>query len=441
MTHQLVATPAPFTDRPGPARQGARAYILLGFLVLIIMLGGLATWAFNARIAGAVIAAGSVKVESNRKSVQHLEGGIVGELHVTEGDAVAAGALLLRLDDTIDRATMALVTDQLTELTAQKARLTAEISDAETVIFPPEWRDASIPAKHRDIWQGQQQYFSARKTARENEEKITRQRIKSLRLEIEGLSQQVAARDRQIDLLGRELAGARKLHEKGLVTVTRILELERAEQNIAARKAEHATAIARAKAGIGELELELVQAGSRFREQATAALRSIQVQILSLTERRVAAAQRLANTEIRAPQAGTVHGLNIHTVGGVIKAGEPIMQIVPSQDRLVIEAHIPVNEIDNVYVGQQSRLQFAAFDANQTPQVPGTVIDVSRDTFNDAGNNQYFYRAIIRIEDADTLKLIPGMAVNAFIETASRPVIAYLLKPLKDSFNRAFRDA
>ena len=443
MTRQIPRLPAPPTATAARKDNSGR-YIVGGLALVVLLLGGLIGWAVTARIDGAVIAPGTVVVDSNRKTVAHLDGGIVGEILVREGERVIAGQRLIRLDDTLERAGLAIIVDQLHALTARRDRLNAELVEAEGIDFDAALLAAESP-KVREILDGQTALFEARRAARGGERKILTQRIAGLRRQIEGLKAQRAARGRQIALIKRELAGVQTLHDKGYSPLTRVLELEREAARIEAQRAEHGTEIARASNAIGEVELQIAQAAQDMREAVTAELRDAEARILNLTERRVAAETRLARIDIAAPQAGVVLGMTAHTIGGVIQAGAPIMQIVPHDDELVLRAQVSPQDVDKLRPGLASTIRFPAFDQQTTPAITGRLEGVSADRIDDAQRRVSYFAARIRIDEAERAKLggltlLPGMPAEVFIQTGERQVLSYLLKPLLDHMARALRE-
>ena len=432
------ARPAARLDNPKP-------YIMAGLVIVVQLFGGLIGWSVTATISGAVIAPGTLTVESSRKSVQHLEGGVVSEILVREGDAVRAGQLLIRLDDTIERTNLALIVDQLHELSGRQARLRAEFDSRDSIRFDPALLAQAEDAKVREILDGQRSLFAARRAAREANSKILGQRIVGFQEQIKGLKAQNAARARQIALIQQELTGAEKLHKKGHAPITRLLELRRQMTRIEALQAEHRTDIARARNSIGEVELQMAQREQDLREALSEELRDIHALALNLTERRVAAEARLARVDIKSPQSGRVLALAAHTVGGVIQPGEAIMEIVPGGDALVLQAQVMPQDVDKLQAGQKSRIVFSAFERQTTPEILGTIEGISADRVDDPRRPESFFVARIRIEDAElaklgNLELVPGMPAEVFIQTGERLALSYLMKPLLDSFKRAFKD-
>ena len=423
----------------------AKPYVALGLMVVLLLFGGLIAWSLTASIGGAVIAPGTVAVESNRKSVEHLEGGIVGALLVREGDRVEAGQLLLRLDDTVERASLAVLDDQLVELRARSARLRAELHDEQTIDFGPALQARRGELKAQQLLEAETDLFQARKASRESRREVLEQRVAGFQDQIAGLARQQDARSRQIALTEQELVGVEKLHVKGHAPLTRVLELKGRLQQFAALQAEHATDIAIASNSIGETRLRMSGDNQAFLESVSTELRDVQASILNLAERHSAAQARLSRLDISAPQSGIVLGLTAHTIGGVVRPGEPIMEIVPADDALVLEARVQPTDVDKVRAGLRSKIRLSAFDQQTTPEINGTLESISADRLEDPRRGEAYFLARIRIVEDETnkldgLELVPGMPAEVFIETGERLAISYLLKPLLDNVTRAFKD-
>ena len=427
------------------AASSLRRHLLIGVVVLACLLVGFGGWAAWASIHGAVIASATVVVETNAKKVQHAEGGIVAELKVREGDRVISGQLLVKLDETDTQANLAIIDAQLHELLARQARLEAERDTADAISFPAELIARRHEPKIGKILQGQEKLFAARRTATLGEKEQLGQRIAQVEDEIEGLKAQQESKDKQISLIGGELDGLRDLQKKGLVQKPRVLALERERARLEGERGELVANIARAGGRIGETKLRIIQIDQNTLKESLSELRDSQGKIAELQERRVAAESRLKRTEIRSPRSGFVHQLNVHTVGGVIQAGEPIMVIIPERDALVLEAMVEPRYIDQVGVGQTASIRLSAFDQRTTPELAGEVIRVSADLMQDRATGAPYYTVRIKLAPSElerlgekTLK--PGMPAEAFIQTGARTAMSYLLKPLSDQIMRVFRE-
>lgn len=428
------------------SRDGLGAYVWLGLLVLCGLVGGLVAWSLAARLDSAVVVPGLFTVESSRKTVQHLEGGIVSELLVGEGDAVRRGQVLLRLDSTLDRANLGVIESQLDALLAQRARLLAESQGRDSIGFPAALRQRRGEPAVARLLAGERELFTARRDSRSGQAALLRQRIGRFQEEIAGLEAQRASSRKEIALVDQELVGLRSLLERGYATLPRVLSLERQAERIRGQVAEVDTGIARARNGIGELRLELIQAERDEREAVSRELRRIEPQIASLQERQAAAAQRLMRVEVTAPQDGLVVGMQVSTIGGVIQPGETLLELVPLGEDLVIEARIPTDDVDKVALGQPSRIRLSAFDQATTPEIAGEVIAVSADSLTDDRDGSRYYNARIRLAEAlearvGGLELVPGMPAEVFIQTGRRSALSYFVKPLTDRLTRSFNES
>lgn len=430
---------------PTSALESIRRYTIAGIVVVLILTCGVGVWAAATEISGALIAPGTIVVESNVKKVQHPTGGVVGQLLVRDGDQVKAGDLLVRLDDTIMRANLAIVTKALTELNARKARLEAERDGAETVKFPDDLMQQSDVPEIAQVLMGERKLFELRRSARAGQKAQLQERINQSGEETTGLSAQKVAKEKEITLIEHELAGVRDLFNKNLVPMTRLTSLERDATRIDGERGQLIATIAQAKGKIAELRLQIIQIDQDLSSEVAKEMREIDAKIGEFVERKVSAMDQLKRTDIRSPQDGTVFQSTVHTVGGVMPAGEPIMLIVPEADKLTIEARVNPQDIDKVQLGQIAALRFSAFNVRTTPEIFGTVSRVSADTTTDQRTNQSYYTIRIamppeQVTRLGDVKLVPGMPVEAFVKTGERTVISYLMKPLSDQINRAFRE-
>lgn len=427
------------------AHTSIRRHLLAGVLIVVLLGGGVGGWAATTELAGALIAQGSIVVDSNVKKVQHPTGGIVGKLFVRDGDHVKAGQMLVRLDETVMRANLAIVTKGLDQLMARKARLEAERDGASVITFPPDLLAQRDNPDAQQAVESERKLFELRRKARLGKKAQLNQRIEQLQQEVSGIEAQQAAKMEEIKLIQNELAGVRKLYAKNLVQINRLTQLEREAARLAGERAQLISQAAQSKGKIAEIRLQIIQIDQDLSSEVAKELRDIDAKIGEYVERKVTAEDHLRRTDIRAPQAGTVFQSTVHTVGGVITAGEPIMLIVPDADKLEVEAKVRPQDIDQVRIGQSAVLRFSAFDIRTTPEINGTVTRVSADTTTDQRTGQNYYTIRIALPlDAEqqlgNIKLLPGMPVEAFVQTGERTVISYLMKPLHDQFMRAFRE-
>lgn len=423
-----------------------RNHAIAGMAVTFGLLGGLGAWSALAQISGAVIAPGQVAVETSAKKVQHPEGGVVAELHVREGDRVKAGDLLVRLDDTVVRANLAIVTKALDELTAQEARLIAERDGGAKIAFPETLvKRAQTVADARASMQGQQTIFDSRKTARETARTQLGEQVSQLESAIEGLGAQRSARESELKLIGEELKGVRELFAKNLAPIARVNALDRDRTRIEGERGKLIADIASARGSIAEKKIQMLRVDDDFRADVVKELSDARAKINESVERKIAAEDRLTRIEIRAPVSGMVHQLNIFTVGGVVGNGEAMMLIVPENDKLVVDAMVEPQEIEHVRLGQKAEVRFMAFSDRSLKDTIGEVIVISPDLIEDQATRRRFYRIKLAVDpplgrDGKPLTLVPGMPAEAFLIKGDRTVLAYLVKPIRDQMQRVFRE-
>jgi HlyD family secretion protein len=441
----MTALPPPRGDEP-PV-WSARRPLTLGFAALAVLVLGFGGWGSLATLSGAVVAPGQVEVEQNRQVVQHPDGGVVAEILVAEGARVAAGDVLLRLDGAEIVSELAIVTGRLTEVTARRARLEAERDGAAAPVYPqPLLDEAATRPEVADQIAGQSRLFEARSESIATETEQLSRRIDQTQSQIAGIDAQIAALDTQLGLIRQELENQRALLAKGLAQASAVLALEREEARLQGQTGELAATRAQAEGRITEIEIQISRLSVARREEATAELREIGPAELELAERRRALAERIARLDIRAPVAGVVLGLTVTTPRAVLRAADPVLYIVPQDRPLVIAAQVPPIDIDEVRVGQPAELVFPAFASRTTPHLKGTVSVVSADAFTDQSTRASFYRVEIVLDEGEIAKLgegqalLPGMPVDAFLQTRARTPFAYLVQPFTDYFTRAFRE-
>lgn len=433
------------TDPEGdPANVGSIART--GFIVIVLFFGVFGAWAWLAPLDSAAIAIGSVSVESNRKTIQHLEGGIVAEILVGEGDRVDANEIVVQLDATQARASRDLLVGRLGEALVLEARLIAERDNAGEVDFPEaELSNWDSEAAARAI-KGQKGIFESRRAAQRGREGVFRQRIAQLNEQIGGLHGQIDSEDRQIALLEEELVDVRELVEKGLARRPRLLALERNVAALEGDRSSNRASIASSKQAIGETELRISELHIQRQNEVLEELRGDQAAIADLRERLLAAQAILARTSIRSPLDGTVVDLRIHTTGGVLRPGEAIMDIVPRNDKLVIDVRIDPQDIDVVSPGLRAHVMLTAL--NRRAQIPlsGTLTSVSADLLQDPQTGAIYYlgRVELDVQQPGLVggpTLYPGMQAEVMIITGNNTPLDYLLRPLTRSLRRAMRDS
>jgi len=422
-----------------------RKHIVIGSVLVAGLALGLGGWASTAEISGALIAQGTIVVDSNIKKVQHPTGGVVGEVRVHDGDRVKAGDILVRLDETVTKANLAIVTKGLHELYARKARLGAERDGADTVAVPRELAGDIDNPDVKDAMNSERKLFELRRTARLGQKDQLQQRIQQLQEQITGLLAQQDAKTKELGFIDQELAGVRDLWQKNLVQLNRLTALERDEAKIQGERGALIATAAETKGRISEIQLQILQIDQQFSSDVAKELRETDSKIGEAVERKVTAEDQLKRTDIRAPQDGVVFQSTANTVGGVIAAGDQIMLIVPESDTLSVEVKVEPKDIDLVAFGQPVVLRFSAFNQRTTPELNGTVQRVAADTNVDQRTGQSYYLVRIAIDANEVerlgpVKLTPGMPVEAFIQTGERTLVAYLVKPLRDQLMRSFRE-
>jgi len=429
---------------PG-ARGSIQLHLIIGLAVVVVLAGGLGGWASTAEISGALIAPGSIVVESNVKKVQHPTGGVVGELLARDGDIVKAGDILVRLDDTVTKASLAIVTKNLDAQWARAARLEAEQRGLDKLTFPPQLTSRISDPDVKSLILSESKLFEVRVNGRTGQKAQLRERITQLNEEIAGLSAQEKAKDQEIALVEKELAGVRDLYDKHLVQISRLTTLERDAARLNGERAQYIASRAQAKGKITETELQIIQVDKDMVSEVSKDLRETNDKIGEFVERKVTAEDQLRRVDIRSPQDGMVLQSAVHTVGGVITAGDAIMMIVPQADDLQVEAKVNPQDIDKLQIGQKTLLRLSAFNQRTTPELNGVVSRVSPDVTTDQRTGQSYYTIRVSMPPQELarlgdVKLIPGMPVEAFVQTGDRTLISYLMKPLSDQLMRAFRE-
>lgn len=422
-----------------------RGLALAGVAGVALFAGTVGVWAVATTLSGAVIASGQFVVDGNVKKVQHSTGGIVRELVVREGDRVEQDQVVIRLDDTLTRANLQVVTKQLDELIVRLGRVQAERDGRDEIKFEAELLARIAEPAIAELTASEKNLFEARRAARDGQKAQLNKRIDQLNDEIAGLKAQQKSRDAQTKLIAEELAGIRWLYTKNLVALNRRTALEREAANLEGQSGQLVAGLAQAEGKIAEARLQIIQIDAVLREEAMKELREIQGKVAELAERRIAAEDQMKRVDIRAPSAGFVHQLAVHTVGGVISPAEPAMLIVPANDSLQVEARVMPPDIDQIRLGQAATVKIHAFNQRITPEVAGTVSRISADISRDQQTGAVFYTIRIAIEPGELARLganqiSAGMQTDAFIRTEDRTPFEYIVKPLKDQIAKAFRE-
>ena len=432
---------------------GLKAYLMRSFeserrigrrvLAVAVVVGG--GWATLAPLSGAVVIPGTVISETNIKKIQHPTGGVIANIAVNDGMRVREGDILARLDDTQVRANAQVVTKQLEEIRARIGRLTAERDGHDG---PASFGEAALEKREKGAEQLltlENSLFKARADARKSQKELLRNRIDQLNEEITGLDAQIKSKRTQFELIGQELEGVQALYDKHLTPLTRLTSLQREAARLDGERGQLVSTIAETRAKISESELQLLKLDQDFRAEVMKDLREAQDKEAELAERVVAAKDQLNHIDLRAPTAGVIHQLSVHTIGGVVTPAEVLMVIVPEADELQIDARLPANDIDQVYKGQNTLVRFSAFNQRTTPELSGVVSHVSADTTKDAQSNATYYTVRISLAGNELARLggrqlVSGMPAEVFVQTGSRTMMSYLFKPINDQLHRMFRE-
>ena len=445
-----MALPVPMGKAPKEKKKfssSIRSYVLGGTVACVALVVGFGGWAATAELASAVIASGKVVVASNVKQVQHPDGGIVGEIMVRDGEAVKAGDLLLRLDETLVAANRALLDGQIIAMETRLARLQAERDDADAITPSPELKDRSDDPLVKQALESEYKVFQARKDTIAGQVDRLNERTKQLEQQIVGLKAQQKAKEDEIALIDEELDVLGDLYDRGRTTRDKIVNLRRNRTRLEGERGELISQVAVAEGKINETELEVLQLTTDQREKTFSEITEIEPELANLKERRAAADFQLKRMDIRSPSNGTVFELQVHTVGGVVQPAQTIMQIVPQAEQLIIESRIAPTDVDEVDIGQEATIILSAFDHKTTPQLKGEVTYVSAEASHDEVTNMTFYTVRTELKEGEIdqlpegLVMMPGMPAEVYISTGGQTVVEYLVKPLSDQIRKAWRES
>lgn len=428
---------------------GWSARVRFGFIVLVVTFIGFGGWAFFAPLDGAAIADGKVVVESQNRVVQHLEGGIVAGIYVNDGDQVEEGDPLIELSDTRSKADLSIVESELKEVLGREARLLAERVGADSIEFPEELTQAQATDQSvKNIIAGQKELFQARKEALEGRMAIFEQRIDALNQQIRGLRSMNVNLQNRIESYQEELANWQALFEEELTDRTRINEMQRELFRLQGEKDANEAQMAELNVRVGETRSEMLVNRQEFVEGVATELREAQQTRADLMARRVALRDTLQRTTLFAPASGTVVGKQVHTVGGIVRPGDTLMEIVPQNQEYVITARVQPQDIDRIAIGQLADLQLAAFNLQMSHVIEGEVVGISADAFENEQSGERYYEARVKLTEAGMARmkeqgmfLVSGMPATVLIKTGERTLFQYLVEPITRMFSRAFREA
>jgi HlyD family secretion protein len=431
---------------PARSSRGMDWYVRLGLVGTLCFIGGTVAWGMIAPLEGAVIAPGTIVVENNITRVQHLNGGVVGEILVREGQRVVAGDVLVRLDETATRSAQQIVVNEMTAVRARLSRLRAERDQHNALNMPQDLRNRAMSEPLvRQALDSELSLFEARARTRRGQRGQYEEQIAQVRQEMTGTAAQFDSFRRQLEIADVELSDMRGLLAKGLIQRPRVTQLEREVARIRGTLGELTARTAQLRARITETELLILQVDQTLETEVAREIRENETKLNELGERLTAADDQLRRIDLRAPREGIIHQLQVHTVGGVIQAGAVIMNIVPERETLVIEARVSPNDIDQLYADQRARVRLTAFNTRTTPELQGHVYRIAADLTRDDRSNISYYTVGIRIGDDEraklgNLRLIPGMPAESFIKTSERTIASFLVRPLLEHMNRAFRE-
>lgn len=422
-------------------RIGSR--VIAGTVLGILLVGGAGGWAATAQLAGAVIAQGQVAVDQQIKAIQHHDGGIVSAILIREGDRVSAGQILMRLDDTQTRAELSIVGAQMLELTVRRARLLAERDLLDRIEFP-----SALPLEReevRSLVAGEKRLFEGNLANRESRKQQLELVLAQVTEEIKGLEAQLIAKQDEIRLVDEQRAKLEHLVSKKLLENTPLYAVKREVTRLEGERGEIEASIARARTKMNEIRLQILSVDETARTEAQRELTTVDTKLSELRDRHMAISDRLSRTDIRSPIDGTIHELNIHTIGGVITPAEVLATIVPIDAKLTVEVMLPPTSIDQVAVGSSARVRLPALNQRTTPELAAHVSHVSPATTRDPASGQHYYKGDVQlkpgeIEKLGDSKLIPGMPVEVFVTTSERTALSYLVKPITDQLSRAMRE-
>ncbi|MEM6972545.1 MAG: HlyD family type I secretion periplasmic adaptor subunit [Pseudomonadota bacterium] len=423
-----------------------RGFAMFGLICVLLLAGGFGGWAATATIAGAVVSQGQLRVESQRQIVQHPEGGVVGNIMVREGDVADAGEVLVELDGTRLNSELAALEGQLFEIVARRGRLMAEQAERDSITFDSELLEvASENPTVSDLVDGQRTLFEARRRSVEVELSVFAERQAQVEQQIIGVQSEIEALTRQKSLAQEELTDVKGLADKGLARRDRVMALERESARLLGQEGRQIARQAELRGQIAELKEEQVRLSASRREEAISELRELGFRELELRERRIQLQDQLSRLAIRAPMTGIVYDMQVFALKSVVRPAEPILYIVPTDSGLVVEARVEPASIDQVYQGQEAVLRLTAFNARTTPEIFGSVVNISADAFTQESTGQSYYRVDVAIQPDEFAKLegkdlVAGMPVEVYLQTGERTPLAYLVKPMTDYVNRAWRE-
>ncbi len=429
-----------------PLARVVRGPILMGYAAILLFFGGFGAWAAIAPLASAAMAPAVISPDGNRKTIQHFEGGIVREIDVREGDRVHAGQTLLTLEDVGARAEFEELRVRYVHLMTQEARLLAEQAGADAVA-PPTAPNGFDPALFEPALAAQRKLFESRRATLQGQGEILGQRVQELEAKIDGLREAIAAQNEQLALLGQEISGVQTLYDKGLMPLPKLLALKRAQADVRAARATNRASIASDEELIGETRLQLLTMREQWQEKVAEELSQVRADLAGVRSQMPSRADVLTRTVITAPIAGTVMNVRVTTRSGVVKPGEPLLDLVPDDPRLVIDARVKPTDMDIVRAGQRARVLFTAYGQRNLPEIFGRLRSISADRMTDERTGEPYFLAKVEVAPAELhrlapeIELTPGMPADVMILTGERTLLDYLIRPFIESVTKSFRES
>lgn len=432
-------------DRKLQAPDDMRKVAFIGFSIIFVAFGAVGGWAATAPLGSAAIGSGVIAAETNRKTVQHFEGGILSKINVREGDHVNAGDVLFKLDATQPQANYDIYRNQLVNALAQEARLIAEQTESSEIKFPEELNKLGDAVAVQDVMLDQQKQFERRAGSLAAQIALLKSKMVQLRTEIGGLVEEQEGRTRQVAFLVDEITGLKELFDRGHAPKTRLLALEREKAALEGQIGRSKADQAKAENGINEADLQIRQLRQQFFEQAIKDLVDVRSKISDLREKVTVSRDVLRRLDVFAPTTGTVQNMKVFTVGAVIRSGEPLIDVVPDNDELIVQAQFSPSDIDSFRIGSQAEIRFSSFHNRSLPMIPGTVRSISRDRLIDEATKQPYYLVIVAVNQSVlpselTGKVMPGLPIEIIVPTTERTVVEYLVQPLMSTLRKTMRE-
>lgn len=443
--HSKAVTQCPTAGNAAMLPLDDKPYFRLGVLILLAAFGGVGGWAITADLAVAVVAPGSVSIATFKKTIQHLEGGIVEKILVEDGDHIDAGDVLLILDDTQSRSQLQIVESEYLITRASEIRLLAELTGEKELVFPDKLL-TSTNSRVRSVLNVQHRLFHARRESLQATLASLDEQMVQLQEQIAGLESLQRINRSRIRSLTREADDYRSLFKEGLGNNQRLRELERQVMQYQGENSQHSAEVARLKSQISESRLQKEIHTQQFQQEVGEQLREAQAKIADAEERIIALSDKVRRTHVLAPVSGTVVGMQIHTLGAVIRPGDPLLDIVPTGEGFIVEARVPDRDIDNIFIDQPAEIRFSAFNQRMSNVIDGEIVHVSADSFEDEATRARYYKVRVRVTErghadmTETMQLLAGMPAEVMIRTGERTFISYLAKPFSDMLARAMRE-